>query len=489
MEKIMAATGQPGVSVGVLHRGEIVLNHSIGHRDVDAGIKADGDTLYCIASLTKAFVAAALNLVIHENGLSWSDKVADLVPGLGMQDDQTLTNRLTLTDLVSHRNGTSSLDQFVQGLDGRVLVPKKDVVHLMNELPVRSDLGTEFWYSNVPFSVAGKTIEDVGKQNRWDEFLQDKVLGPLAMGRTTADAEVVASDSNVATPYACHPSGSVEPLAQPELSASTLHGCTGGIRSSITDMLKWCRAILSATKSASRQGPGQTEANSQSPLLGLARLFDGTVIISPRDFRAGEYCRGWVRQTTPTTLGRMSPNRAFFAPVMGRDSSSRLACPHNGETKGFMASLYLFPEDDAAIVALSNGAGLSDCTDWIVQDIAQSMLDFQPVNDYVSLAQRAASMSVGRYHEKFVVPLDEHQVKGTQRPQQRDFVGKYTRSKSNPAITISVALDGEEGLKITPNSHVNQSYILKHYHYDTWSLLPGSEEEASRRGYFVIFNN
>lgn len=60
-----------------------------------------------------------------------------------------------------------------------------------------------------------------------------------------------------------------------------------------------------------------------------------------------------------------------------------------------MASLCLFLEDDAAIVALSNGAGLSNCTDWIVQDIAQSMLDFQPVNDYVSLAQRAASMSVG----------------------------------------------------------------------------------------------
>lgn len=269
MEKILAATGQPGVSVGVLHRGEIVLNHSIGHRDVDAGIKADGDTLYCIASLTKAFIAAASNLVIHENGLSWSDKVADLVPGLGMQDDQTLTNRLTLTDLVSHRSGISSLDQLVQGLDGRVLVPKKGVVHLMNELPVRSDLRTEFWYSNVPFSVAGKIIEDVGKRNRWDEFLQDKVLGPLAMGRTTADAEVVASDSNVATPYACHPSGSVEPLAQPELSASTLHGCAGGIRSSITDMLKWCRAILSATKSASRQGPGQTEPTRNLPCWDL----------------------------------------------------------------------------------------------------------------------------------------------------------------------------------------------------------------------------
>lgn len=96
---------------------------------------------------------------------------------------------------------------------------------------------------------------------------------------------------------------------------------------------------------------------------------------------------------------------------------------------------------------------------------------------------------LARYHEKFVVPLDENQVKGTQRPQQRDFIGKYTRSKSNPAITISVALDGEEGLKITINSHVNQSYILKHYYYDTWSLLPGSEEEASRRGYFVIFNS
>ncbi|KAM0433898.1 hypothetical protein ACHAPT_003841 [Fusarium lateritium] len=145
MEQILAATGQPGVSVGVLYRGKVVLNHT--------------------------FVTAALNVLVNENRISWSDKVADLVPGLRVQDDPSLVDRLTHADLVSHRSGVNSLDQLVQGLDGRILVPKGHVGRLMEELPIRSDIRTEFWYSNVPFSIAGQILEDVGKCGRWDKFL------------------------------------------------------------------------------------------------------------------------------------------------------------------------------------------------------------------------------------------------------------------------------------------------------------------------------
>ncbi|KAM0433897.1 hypothetical protein ACHAPT_003840 [Fusarium lateritium] len=170
-------------------------------------------------------------------------------------------------------------------------------------------------------------------------------------------------------------------------------------------MLKWCQAILSAT-----EGRRGDEAVSQVTALlpNMARLFESTTIINPTSDVAGNYCLGWVRQTAPATLGMISPNRRFCAPVLGKDSPSKLVYSHNGDVKGYMASMCLFPEEEAAIVALTNATGMGDCTDWIVQDLAQEMFSFQPANDYAAFAKQFAKSCASRYQDKFVVPLQEH---------------------------------------------------------------------------------
>ncbi|KAF7561165.1 hypothetical protein G7046_g2974 [Stylonectria norvegica] len=480
LEKILAATGQPGVSIGVIHHGQVVFNQSLGYRDCESKVKADGDTLYCIASLTKAFITASLGVLVSEGKLRWTDKAFGLVPSLHMRNDHGLTNRLTLVDLVSHRSGIVSLDQLVQGLDGQVLVPKKEVVSLMNELPSRCDLRSEFWYTNVPYSIAGEIIETTGGDGRWDEFLRKKLLSPLGMNRTTADIKVVEADSNLAQPYTCLPDGGLQLLGQPEVSASTLHGCAGGIRSSVNDMLIWSQALLSATQEESDGLLGHSE---------ISHVFQSATIIEPKSTAGGEYCLGWVRQRTPATLGMISPNRRFCSPVIGKDSPSKLMYSHNGDVKGYMASLCLFPEEDAAIVALTNGTGMSDCTDWITQDLAQEMFGLKPANDYVAIATEAAEQYRCRYDTNFVQPLKKNRVTGTQEPSLKQFIGKYSRDRLDPAIEISVEKDSDEGLLVVINGHVDQAYHLTHYHFDTWCLLPGSNEEAIKRGYFGIFGH
>lgn len=484
MEQILAITGQPGVSVGVLYRGQVILNQGLGHRDVSTQAKADEHTLYCIASLTKGFVGVESNTVINENKLSWSDKAAKFVPGLGIQEDPTLVDSLSLADLVSHRSGLSSLDQLIQGLDGRILVAKDKIVPLVSELPIQSDIRTAFSYTNVPFSVAGQIIEDLGGCGRWDEFLKTKIIAPLGMNSTTADWDTFTSDSNLAHPYTCLENNRLHPLQQPELSASTLHGCAGGIRSSVTDMLKWCQAVISVTNTNS-QGE---ETNKL--LSGVSPCFESAAIIDPASIAAGNYCLGWIKQTTPATLGMISPNRRFFSPVLGKDSPSKLAYHHNGDTRGYQASLCIFPQDQSAIIALTNATGMSDCTDWIMQDLAQEMFSFQPKNDYVALAKQSAVLCANRYHDTLVVPLQEHQIKGTEQPPQKDFTGKYTRSKTDsPALNLVISEEGDKGLVMVINDHVGQAYHLYHYHYDTWCLLLDSRDEAIKRGYFNMFES
>ncbi|KAF4440067.1 putative penicillin-binding protein [Fusarium austroafricanum] len=383
MEQILAITGQPGVSVGVLYRGQVILNQGLGHRNVSTQAKADEHTLYCIASLTKGFVSVALNTVINGNKLSWSDKAAKFVPGLGVQEDPTLVDRLSLADLVSHRSGLNSLDQLIQDLDGRILVAK------------------------------------------------DKVVPS-----TTADWDTFTSDSNLAQPYTCLGINRLHPLPQPELSASTLHGCAGGIRSSVTDMLKWCQAVISATNTNSQGEETNKILSDVSP------CFESAAIIDPASMAAGNYCLGWVKQTTPATLGMISPNRRFFSPMLGKESLSKLVYHHNVCDR-----------------RLDKCHGMSDCTDWIMQDLAQEMFNFQPKNDYVALAKQSAVLFANRYHGSFVVLLQVHQVKGTEQPPQKDFTGEYTRSKTNSAA-LNLVISEED-----------------------------SRDEATKRGYFNMFES
>ncbi|EFY87700.1 penicillin-binding protein, putative [Metarhizium acridum CQMa 102] len=280
------------------------------------------------------------------------------------------------------------------------------------------------------------------------------------MSRTTADREIIRSAPNLAQPYIVLSDGSLHPLEHPEISSSTLRGCAGGIRSSVNDMLKGCQAILPAATTGHPNGTDESKSAQSNILPNAAELFQSAKIINPGSMAAGNCCKGWVRQTTPATLGMISPNRNFSSPVLGKKSPAKLILSHNGDTRGYTSSLCLFPEEGAAIVALTNGTGMSDCTDFIMQVLAQSMFDFEPKNDYVVLAVDAAAAYRSRYYEKFEEALKRHRQVGTERPVRHDFVEEYTRSRFNSAIRLRVAEDGVYGIKIIINGHEGQAYCL-----------------------------
>ena len=163
---------------------------------------------------------------------------------------------------------------------------------------------------------------------------------------------------------------------------------------------------------------------------------------------------------------------------------------HNGDVLGYTASFCLIPEEDAAVVVLSNGTGLSDCTDWIMQDIVQTMLQFDSQNNYVELAKASARVASASYHDLFIEPREEHRVKGTPQSPVEDFVGEYTRFEKNrrPALRISLKKDSETILLLVVNGHLDQAYRLHHYHYDTWTLAPSSSDEAYKWGFLLLFD-
>ena len=71
------------------------MAEGIGQRDQEAGISADAETLYQIASCTKAFTAAAVAMLATEGKLDMDRPVRDYIPSFRLHDEYA-TAQLTI---------------------------------------------------------------------------------------------------------------------------------------------------------------------------------------------------------------------------------------------------------------------------------------------------------------------------------------------------------------------------------------------------------
>jgi CubicO group peptidase (beta-lactamase class C family) len=104
--RAMKEFGVPGMAVAVVKDGQVVLAKGYGVRRAGAPEPVDADTLFGIASNTKAFTCAALSILVQDGKLSWDDPVTKHLPAFQMYDPW-VTREVTVRDLVTHpaRNG------------------------------------------------------------------------------------------------------------------------------------------------------------------------------------------------------------------------------------------------------------------------------------------------------------------------------------------------------------------------------------------------
>jgi len=94
----------PGIAVAVVKDGKVIHSKGYGVKSILTKEKVDSNTLFGIASNSKAFTTAALAMLIEEGKLQWDDKVIQYLPNFKMYNDY-VTNEFTIRDLVTHRSG------------------------------------------------------------------------------------------------------------------------------------------------------------------------------------------------------------------------------------------------------------------------------------------------------------------------------------------------------------------------------------------------
>jgi len=104
VERTLKTFDVPGIAVAIVKDGKVIHAKGYGVKSILTNAPVDENTLFGIASNSKAFTTAALAMLVDEGKLNWDDKVTQYIPEFKMYDDY-VTKEFTIRDLLTHRSG------------------------------------------------------------------------------------------------------------------------------------------------------------------------------------------------------------------------------------------------------------------------------------------------------------------------------------------------------------------------------------------------
>jgi CubicO group peptidase (beta-lactamase class C family) len=192
-----------GAVVLVARHGQIAYVKAFGKQDLASGTPMTEDTIFRIASQTKAIVSAGILILQEEGRLLISDPVGKYIPEFekttvaapkegGGYDVVPAKRPITIRDLLTHTAGIGygngpAADQWkAAGIQGWYFADRDEPVGAtiarMGALPMDAQPGEKYVYG-YNTDILGVVIEKASGQTL-DTFLQDRIFGPLGMNDT-----------------------------------------------------------------------------------------------------------------------------------------------------------------------------------------------------------------------------------------------------------------------------------------------------------------
>ncbi|GAB3493624.1 serine hydrolase [Spirosoma knui] len=184
----------PGLTVTIVKDGNVLLKKGYGVRELGKPEAVDTQTLFALASTTKAMTAACLGMLVDEGKLSWDDLVLNYLPDFQLYDP-AVTRELRVRDLLIHNTGVGNADFLWASMQ----ISSDEILRRMRMIRPTYSFRSSFIYQNIMYLAAGKIIEKVSGMP-WDKFVRVRIFEPLGMRRTQALFRDV-TDGNRAKPH------------------------------------------------------------------------------------------------------------------------------------------------------------------------------------------------------------------------------------------------------------------------------------------------
>jgi CubicO group peptidase (beta-lactamase class C family) len=276
-DRWQAEAHAPGLIYGVVQDGRIRYIRFTGRRDLDSQAPVDLDTLFRIASMSKAFTALAILKLRDEGRLSLDAPAETYVPELAGWTYPTADSpRIKVRDLLNHASGFVTDDPW--GDRQQVLPEAEFTAMLARGVPFTRSPETAYEYSNFGYALLGRIVTNVSGRP-YDEYIRAEIMTPLGM--TSTGYDIFASDPNRrALGYRWENEAWV---AEPDMRHGAF-GAMGGVQTDASDYAKWIAFLLSAwparddpeTGPARRSTVREMATGSNFLSAGVRTLPDGT---------------------------------------------------------------------------------------------------------------------------------------------------------------------------------------------------------------------
>lgn len=338
VNRTLTAFNVPGIAVAIIKDGKVVLAEGYGVKSIDTKEKVDANTLFGIASNSKAFTSAALAMLVDEGKINWDDKVVKYLPNFKMYNDY-VTQEFTIRDLLTHRSGLGlGAGDLMIWPDGSDFTAQDIIVNLQYLKPV-SAFRTKYDYDNLLYIVAGEVIHVVSGQS-WGDFIEQRIMQPLQMNNSAASFVRLKDSSNIIAPHVPI-DGKLKVIKRYQ---NQLFDAAAGIYSSVNDLSKW--AIMQMNNGKYGTDNKQLFSEKQHDEMWQLQTIIPTKTRAPYNTHFNGYGLGW-----------------FLSDVKGYKQVT-----HTGGLEGIVTQTTYIPELQLGIIVLTNqqsGAAFNAITNTI----------------------------------------------------------------------------------------------------------------------------
>ena len=427
---LLKQTGVPGIAIAVVHGDKVVYVKGFGVRNVDSGAKVDADTVFQLASLSKAISSTVVASAVGKKSVSWEDPVVAHLPDFQLADPY-VTAHVTLADMYSHRSGLPDhAGDLLEDLD----FTQEQILARLREYELEP-FRANYAYTNMGLTAAALSAAAANGVS-WDQLSQNLLYGPAKMTSTSssyADYHKAANRADLHTKR----TGTWKATYVRDSDAQTP---AGGVSSSANDMARWLRLQLA----------GGT--------------LDGKRIVAEKPL-IQTHAPHYTSSPSESLTGRSG----FYGLGcgVGYDGAGRLVLAHSGAfAMGAATAFTIIPSADVGIVTLTNGQPIG-----VPEAVNSTFAD-------LVVAGRSTRDWFAAYEPR-LAPLTENasELAGKKppanpKPAKSDaaYVGTYTSALYGDAVVSA----GAKGLELALGPKP-QRFTLSHWDGDVFSYEPIGE--------------
>ncbi|HET9048780.1 MAG TPA: serine hydrolase domain-containing protein [Chiayiivirga sp.] len=319
-QRILRRAKGSGMAIVLTQGDRVLLERGFGVTDTTGTEKVGTDTVFRLASLSKAFAGTLAAMLVEEDALRWDSRIVDYLPAFKLQDIHSAQS-LTVQDILSHRVGIphNAMDRLLEQDEPYPLLVAK-----LDELDSTCDAGDCYGYQNIAFSLIGDIVfATTGKF--YSQQVEKRIFHPLGMYTATYGREALEASTSWARPHV-RQRGRWTPVRPKETYYRVPPAA--GVNASIHDLSLWLRAQLGH---APEVLDADLLATVHAPLVATPDQLGGSAWRRER-LRDAHYALGW---------------RVY-------DYAGHTLIFHAGAVQGYRAMIGLLPNEDFGVAIVWN---------------------------------------------------------------------------------------------------------------------------------------